>query len=93
MPWAEDTNTVRPFCKADQDQAMKNRMADDDFPELLCRVCFVVEDASQRIAEHRSGFLETNAVLLEITVTFSLVPLKLHKPSIALLAASCQGFR
>lgn len=55
-------------------------MADDDFPLFLCRMRFVVEDASQWVAKHGPGFFETNAVLPAIDLALSLVPLKVYGP-------------
>lgn len=53
-------------------------MADDDLPIFPFGVCLVIKNASQRIAEPRLRFLETDAVLPEIDLGLSLVPFKAY---------------
>jgi hypothetical protein len=72
-------------------------VSDDDFPVLICGMCFVGKDSGQRIVKDGVCFIETDAVLRKIVFGLLAVSFNAHKWSIAALHARCQenrdGFR
>src|SRR2546423_3194995 len=55
-------------------------MPDDDLPTLSLGVLRVLENSSQRIAEHSACFVKGNTMLLKVRRRFRPVPFKLHAP-------------
>ena len=63
-------------------------MAYDEFAVLTDRMFRIVMDPSKRITENRDGFLEGDAMLLEVLRGFATIPRKLHGRS-ASYSANC----
>jgi hypothetical protein len=53
-------------------------MSDEDFSILLSRVSFVVEDFREWVSEDGACLIETDSMLLEVSLRFVVIPFEFH---------------
>jgi hypothetical protein len=74
---ADDPNGPRALGKANQEELILGRTADDDFALLHLRVGFVIENRSEWVSKNCGSLLEGYTVFLLIGSGFVLIPLEL----------------
>jgi hypothetical protein len=65
-PRTDDSDSWLSLSKAYQQQPLLVRMPDDDLAMLVLRMVKIVVNSGERIRENGNGFLEGDAMILEI---------------------------
>lgn len=81
---ADEADVAVTLGEADDKQNVGRAETNDDLSLFGFRVVGVGEDASERIEEHRHGFVEGDAVLAEVARSITPIPYEPHAGSPAL---------